>query len=233
MIEVRPFASLGHADHGWLQARHHFSFASYHDPARLHWGRLRVWNDDHIAAGSGFPPHPHQDMEIITYVRQGAISHRDHLGNRGRTVAGDVQVMSAGRGIEHAEYNFEDGPCELFQIWILPEQRGGEPSWGTRPFPRGERAGQFVTLASGFAGDSDALPIRTPARLLAATLPAGQTLEHPLADGQLAYLVASQGRYRINGIAVEARDGVAIKAEPHLLIEADSDSELVLVELTG
>ena len=141
MIEVRPFASLGHADHGWLNARHHFSFAEYHDPSRVHWGHLRVWNDDEIAAGTGFPPHPHSDMEIITYVREGAITHQDHLGNQGRTEAGDVQVMSAGRGIRHAEYNRERITTKIFQIWIIPEQRGGEPSWGSKPFPRANAPG--------------------------------------------------------------------------------------------
>src|SRR5271155_2356031 len=110
MIERRPFASLGHANHGWLNARHHFSFASYYDPARMEQGALRVWNDDEIAPQSGFPAHPHADMEIITYVRKGAITHQDSLGNRGRTEAGDVQVMSAGSGIAHSEYNLEDQP---------------------------------------------------------------------------------------------------------------------------
>src|SRR5690606_30525653 len=150
MIELRPYASLGGADHGWLDTRHHFSFADYHDPARTNWGQLGVWNDDEIAPKTGFPPHPHRDMEIITYVRQGAISHKDSLGNAGRTEAGDVQVMSAGTGIQHAEYNLEDETTTLFQIWIIPDRRGGEPSWGARPFPKDDRDGRFVPLASGF-----------------------------------------------------------------------------------
>ena len=108
MIDIRPFDSLGAADHGWLDARHHFSFASYYDPQRMGWGRIRVWNDDTIAAKSGFPPHPHDSMEIVTFVRTGAITHEDSLGNKGRTVAGDVQVMSAGTGIRHSEFNLED-----------------------------------------------------------------------------------------------------------------------------
>ncbi len=132
MIEKRPFASLGHADHGWLNAHHHFSFAEYHDPERMHWGAIRVWNDDIIASGGGFPPHGHRDMEIVTYVRTGVVSHRDSLGNEGRTEAGDVQVMSAGKGIVHSEFNHEDGDTSLFQIWILPEAAGGEPGWGMR-----------------------------------------------------------------------------------------------------
>jgi hypothetical protein len=155
-VERRPFDSLGHADHGWLNARHHFSFASYYDPARMGWGAIRVWNDDQIAANSGFPPHPHQDMEIITYVRSGAIAHQDSLGNKGRTEAGDVQVMSAGTGVRHAEYNLEPETTTIFQIWIEPSRKGGAPSWGAKPFPKGERSGQFVTLASGFEGDGDA-----------------------------------------------------------------------------
>jgi len=127
MIDIRPFDTLGHADHGWLDARHHFSFANYHDPERMGWGNIRVWNDDTIAAQSGFPPHPHRDMEIVTFVRSGAISHRDSLGNEGRTVAGDVQVMSAGTGITHAEYNLEEEQTTLFQIWIIPDRTGDKP----------------------------------------------------------------------------------------------------------
>jgi quercetin 2,3-dioxygenase len=149
MIELRPFATLGAANHGWLNAHHHFSFADYHEPERTNWGQLRVWNDDTIAANAGFPPHPHRDMEIITYVRKGAITHKDNLGNTGRTEAGDVQVMSAGSGVTHSEYNLEDQATEIFQIWVIPDQRGGKPSWGARPFPKGDRAGRFVTLASG------------------------------------------------------------------------------------
>src|SRR5687768_13535833 len=146
MIDIRPFASLGHADHGWLDARHHFSFADYYDPARMGWGRIRVWNDDRIAAKSGFPPHSHQDMEIITYVRTGAITHQDSLGNKGRTEAGDVQVMSAGSGVQHAEFNLEPETTTLFQIWIMPDGRGGKPSWGAQPFPKSERANTFAVL---------------------------------------------------------------------------------------
>ena len=173
MIEVRPFKGLGGADHGWLKAKHHFSFASYYDPKRMGWGALRVWNDDEIAPHTGFPPHPHANMEIITYVRDGAITHADSLGNEGRTEAGDVQVMSAGSGIHHAEYNREPGTTRIFQIWIVPERQGGRPSWGTRPFPKGDRAGRFVALASGLPGDEEALPIRTGARVVGATLRAG------------------------------------------------------------
>ena len=169
MIDIRPFATLGHANHGWLDARHHFSFANYHDPDRMGWGSIRVWNDDTIAGQSGFPPHPHRDMEIVTFVRTGAISHRDSLGNEGRTAAGDVQVMSAGTGITHAEMNLEDEDTTLFQIWILPDRRGEAPGWGQREFPKAGREGGFAILASGTPEEDDALPIRTDAKVVAAT----------------------------------------------------------------
>src|SRR3546814_390899 len=165
MIDIRKFDTLGHANHGWLDARHHFSFANYHDPDRMGWGALRVWNDDAIAAQSGFPPHPHRDMEIITYVRTGAISHRDSMGNAGRTAAGDVQVMSAGTGVTHSEFNLEDEETTLFQIWIMPDRDGGNPGWGARQFPQADRSGRFVTLASGIDGDEDAPPILANARV--------------------------------------------------------------------
>ena len=193
MIERRPFAALGAADHGWLKARHHFSFAEYHEPGRTNWGALRVWNDDEIAANSGFPPHPHANMEIITYVRKGAITHQDSLGNKGRTEAGDVQVMSAGTGIRHAEYNLEPETTTLFQIWILPTRSGGAPAWGARPFPKSDRSGRFVTLASGIANDNDALPIRADARVLGATLKAGESVEYDLGAARRGYLVPAVG----------------------------------------
>src|ERR1700710_1281557 len=174
MIELRPFEQLGGADHGWLKAKHHFSFGSHYDPNNMGHGSLRVWNDDIIAPKTGFPAHPHRDMEIITYVREGAITHQDNLGNKGRTEAGDVQVMSAGTGIRHAEYNLEGDTTRIFQIWIQPDTRGAPPAWGAKPFPKGERAGRFVPLASGIAGDeSEALPIRTNSRVLGAALKAG------------------------------------------------------------
>lgn len=235
MIELRSFASLGAADHGWLKARHHFSFAEYHDPARSHWGSIRVWNDDTIAARTGFPPHPHRDMEIITYVRKGAISHRDNLGNEGRTVAGDVQVMSAGTGIQHSEYNLEDEDTQIFQIWIIPNARGHAPSWGTRPFPKADRTGKFVPLASGLADDGDALPIHSDARVLGASVKAGDTVSYELARSRHAYIVPATGRIRIDtengdGVEAAARDGVAITDIEVIEITALEDSELVLVD---
>lgn len=230
MIDKRPFARLGGADHGWLKARHHFSFASYHDPDNMGWGPIRVWNDDEIAPNSGFPPHPHSDMEIVTYVRTGAITHQDSLGNQGRTEAGDVQVMSAGSGIRHAEYNMEPETTTLFQIWIEPSERGGKPSWGARPFPKGDRAGKFVTLASGLAGDDDALPIRTNGRVSGATLRAGETTEYVLGRDRHAYLVPAVGAVEVNGVRLNARDGAAVKDEEVLKVTALEDAEIVLVD---
>ena len=229
MIDRRPFEGLGHANHGWLNARHHFSFSSWHDPKRMGWGALRVWNDDEIAPKSGFPAHPHADMEIITYVRTGAITHKDSLGNEGRTGAGDVQVMSAGSGIRHAEFNLEDETTTLFQIWIESRERGGAPSWGAKAFPKGDRSGKFVVLASGFE-DDDALPIRTNGRVLGATLKAGEETTYQLGAGRHAYLVSARGEVEVNGVTLNARDGAAIKDEPMLTIRASADAELVLVD---
>lgn len=229
MIEHRPFDSLGSANHGWLDARHHFSFANYHDPARLHWGALRVWNDDTIAAQSGFPPHSHSDMEIVTYVRKGAITHRDNLCNEGRTEAGDVQVMSAGTGVEHSEYNREDADTQIFQIWIIPDKRGGEPHWGAAPFPKSDRAGKFVALASGMSGD-DALPIRANARIMGATVKAGTSVTYKTSSDRHIYLVPATGIIRIEEIEAKARDGVAITEREDIAITAIEDAEIVLVD---
>jgi redox-sensitive bicupin YhaK (pirin superfamily) len=230
MIERRPFDDLGHRNHGWLDSHFHFSFADWHDPARMGWGALRVWNDDQIAPQSGFPPHPHADMEIITYVRSGAITHQDSMGNKGRTEAGDVQVMSAGTGVRHAEYNLEGDDTTLFQLWIQPDSRGGQPTWGAKPFPRDDRSGRFVVLASGQPGDEGALPIRARARVLGATVKAGEEIEYALDPKRHAYLVPSQGDVEVNGERINARDGAAITGEDNLKIRALSDAEIVLVD---
>jgi redox-sensitive bicupin YhaK (pirin superfamily) len=169
-------------------------------------------------------------MEIITYVRKGAITHRDSLGNEGRTGAGDVQVMSAGTGIQHAEYNLEDEETTLFQIWILPDRRGGEPSWGARPFPKDDRAGRFLTLASGVVGDEDALPIRSNARVVGATIKAGDSVTYPLTTDRHAYLVPATGRIRVNDVEANARDGVAVTGLESIIVTALEDSEIVLVD---
>jgi redox-sensitive bicupin YhaK (pirin superfamily) len=230
MIELRPFSRLGSADHGWLKAKHHFSFGSHYDPGNMGHGALRVWNDDEIAPGTGFPAHPHANMEIITYVREGAITHQDSMGNKGRTEAGDVQVMSAGSGLRHSEYNLEPKPTRIFQIWIEPTTRGGQPTWGAKPFPKADRSGRFATIASGDPDDAEALPIRADARVLATTLKAGESAAYSAATGRHLYLVPAIGAVEINGVRVNARDGAAIRDEAELTITALEDSELVLVD---
>jgi quercetin 2,3-dioxygenase len=228
MIEIRPFASLGSADHGWLDAHHHFSFANYYDPGRMGWGAIRVWNDDRIAPKSGFPPHPHRDMEIITYVRTGAITHQDSMGNKGRTGAGDVQVMSAGTGVTHSEYNLEEEETTLFQIWVETDRVGADPAWGAMPFPKESREGKFQLLASGNADDG-ALTINSDAKVFGATVPAGESITFETGPARHVYLVPS-GKVRVNGHEANARDGIAVVGEELLTIEADEDAELVLVE---
>lgn len=232
MIERRGFDTLGRFRLDWLDARYHFSFGQYHDPARVHWGPLRVWNDDEAQPHSGFDMHPHRDMEIITYVRKGAVTHHDHLGNTGRTEAGDVQVMSAGTGIAHAEFNREDEATELFQIWILPNRRGVSPRWETRRFPKENKAGKLTVLASGREADRDsgALYIHQDAALLAGTLPAGARVTHELGD-RLAYLVPARGRVKVNGVEIGTRDGAAIRDEAVLVIEVLEETELLLADL--
>jgi quercetin 2,3-dioxygenase len=232
MIQVRPFKGLGTFRNEWLNARHHFSFCQYHDPERMGLGRLRVWNDDEVAPGAGFDPHPHREMEIVTYIREGAITHRDNLGNEGRTEAGDVQVMHAGTGIVHAEYNREDTPTRLFQIWILPDRHGVAPGWGTRQFPR---AGGLTVLASGREQDagSGALPLHADAAVLAGTLRAGETARVAVAPGRDVYLVPASGSVTVGGVAVGTRDGAAITGETELAITATADAELVLVEVAA
>ncbi|TWB46051.1 pirin family protein [Nitrospirillum pindoramense] len=230
MIERRPFAKLGGANHGWLKAKHHFSFASYYDPSNMGWGALRVWNDDEIAPKSGFPPHPHADMEIITYVRDGAITHQDSVGNEGRTEAGDVQVMSAGSGIRHAEYNLENETTRIFQIWIQPETRGGTPSWGAKPFPKADRSGRFVTLASGYAEDEGALPIRAKARVMGATVKAGERISLTVDPARHVYLVPAKGVVEVDGVRIEARDGAAVTDQATIEVVGVEDAEVVLVD---
>lgn len=230
MLTHRRWKSLDGAARGWLRAKHHFVVSTDGNHAHAALGPLIVWNDDEIAVGSGFPLHGHRDMEIITYVRQGLLGHRDTLGSEGTIHAGDVQVMSAGTGIRHAEFNKGEVPLKLYQIWLLPREGGGEPAWDTRPFPRGDRSGRFVTLASGFARDEGALPIRADARVLGAMLKAGDSVRHDLGPARRAYLVVASGRIEVNGEPVGPLDGVAITQVGAAQISALEDSELVMVD---
>lgn len=231
MLTRIPYTSLGHANHGWLDARHHFSFASYHDRNRMGFGALRVVNDDRIAAGAGFGAHPHDNMEIITYVRSGAITHQDNLGNEGRTGAGDVQVMSAGTGVVHAEFNREDEETMLYQIWIYPRERGVTPRWETRQFPKEPVTDALAVLASGYAEHtgSEALMIHQDAAIYGGRLTAGTCITHPVK--QQAYVLVSEGSVTINGETLSKGDGATVVGETSLTIDADSDSELLVIDV--
>ena len=231
MIDVRPFATLGRFRNDWLNARHHFSFGNYHDPSRMGFGRLRVWNDDEIAPGTGFDPHSHRDMEIITYVREGTITHGDSLGNEGRTVAGDIQVMHAGTGIIHSEWNREAIPTRLFQIWILPDRPGAAPGWSTRTFPKGGEG--LRLLAADHNPPEGALPLHADASLHAGTLRAGESATHLLTPGRAAYLVPATGAVTVNNVRVGTRDGAAISGEAEVTVTAEQDAEVVLVEVAN
>jgi redox-sensitive bicupin YhaK (pirin superfamily) len=210
MLTHRRWESLDRADLGWLRAKHHFVVSADGNPAHAALGPLIVWNDDEIAVGGGFPMHGHRDMEIITYVRQGLLGHRDTLGSEGAIHAGDVQVMSAGTGIRHAEFNRGEVPLKLF--------------------PKSDRSGCFVVLASGFDGDEGALPIRADARVLGAMLKAGESVRHELSPARRAYLVVASGRIEVNGEPVGPLDGVAITKVAAAQISALEDSELVMVD---
>lgn len=232
MIDIRSFDTLGAANFGWLDAKHHFSFGHYHDPKRMGLGPLRVWNDDTISPKTGFDPHPHRDMEIITYVRKGAITHQDRLGNEGRTVAGDVQVMHAGTGIVHAEYNMEDADTQIFQIWIHPDRAGHTPGWGTRSFPD-KSTGSFTALASGRPEDEagNALPIHQNAAVLGAKLKSGEEATYSFAPGRQAYLVSTDAPVEINGTFAEARDGIVVTDEEKITVQALGDTDIVMVDV--
>ena len=233
MIEHRPFSTLGGGDLSWLRAKHHFYVGGNSNTAHRALGDLYVWNDDDIAPGAGFPAHGHRDVEIITYVREGYVAHKDSLGNEGRTDAGDVQVMSAGSGISHDERGSPHERTKIFQIWLKPRAPGGEPRWGTKPFPKHDRAGRFVVLASGYEKDAEALLIRSNARVLGATLETGHSLNYDLSQGQKAYLVPTVGSVKINETVIGPGDGAAIQNEERLQITALSDTELVMVHVAA
>jgi redox-sensitive bicupin YhaK (pirin superfamily) len=230
MTEHRKLSDIGGSDHGWLKAKHHFTIGPYGNPEHAALGNLYVLNDDEIAPGTGFPLHPHANVEIITYAREGAVTHRDSLGNEGRTSAGDVQVMSAGTGIRQSEENAEPAAAKVFQIWLHPRSAGGVPRWGNRPFPKSDRAGRLVVLASGFESDSEALPIRADARVIGATLKADQRLSYSLGEGRMAYLVPARGEVVVNGVQIRAREGAAIRQDRVLDIESQTDSEILLID---
>src|SRR5258706_5014339 len=228
MLQLRSKETLDHGDRGWLKARHHFLVASVGNPENGERGVLVVWNDNEIAPGTGFGRHSHADMEIVTYVRQGAVTHEDSAGNVGRTVAGDVQVMSAGTGISHSEHNRGEDALKLFQIWLLPRQRGGTPRWDSRKFPKADRAGRLIELASGDPKNADTLLIRADARVLGAKLLAGTTLTHAPARFRHAYLTPAQAVILVNGQRVAVGDGIVAIDESELTITAEEDADVIL-----
>jgi quercetin 2,3-dioxygenase len=231
MIERKPFGELPSEDLGWLKVRRHFFADAQNDPSRSGWGCMRVWSDEEIAPNAGFAPQAHANIEIVTYVREGAVTHRDSLGKLGRIEAGNVQVVSAGAGIRHAEYNLEQAPAEIFQMWMTPASPGGSPAWGVQPCPIAERAGCFVAIASGFESDHDALPIRACARVLNAKLKVGETIEYAFGEPRLAYLVPASGAVHVNGVRIHARAGAAIKDVAVITITTIDDADVIMVDV--
>ena len=228
MLYLRSFGDISGLDAGWLQAKHHFAIGPYGNPAHKAVGNLIVLNDDEIAPHTGFGLHHHENVEIVSYLREGTVTHRDDQGNIGKTHAGDVQVMSAGTGIRHSEENEEDVPIRLFQIWLKPSAAGGIPRWGNKPFPKADRAGAFVPLASGRNAEG-ALPIRTDAEVYGALLQAGARTSFSFRKGDAGYLVPATGEVEVGMVQVGACEGLVIENEKMVAINALRDSELILV----
>lgn len=231
MIKVITSGERHHADMGWLSTYWHFSFAEYYDPANMNWGALRVFNDDVIRPGRGFGAHPHRDMEIVTYVLEGELEHRDNRGNTGVVHPGEVQVMSAGTGIFHSEYNHaKDRPVHLLQIWILPRTKGRQPRWEQRRFAAAERRGILLPVVS--AGDlPGTLAIDQDAAIYVSALPAGQGVLHRSRPGRKAYLFVIGGALTVNGTPLGPGDQARIADEPELGLAATQDAELILLDL--
>ena len=233
MIRVFPKDALGGFKNDWLNSKFHFSFADYYDEARMNFGPLRVINDDLIKAGSGFDLHPHRDMEIITYVRTGAVHHRDTLGHKGKTGAGDVQVMSAGTGIAHAEHADPADDTTLFQIWITPKSRGIKPRWEQAEFPKAPVQGALKLLVSGREGEAKdgVLAIHQDAALYGGRMDQGTTLSHNVRGPTGAYVVISAGEVELNGMPMKMGDGAEVTGEDMLQIRSLTDAELLVIEV--
>lgn len=230
MYSLRPKSSLGGQDHGWLQTHHHFSFANYTDSARMGWGILRVINDDTIAPGTGFAAHAHSNMEIITYVRAGTISHRDNMGNSGRTEAGHVQVMTAGTGVVHEEYNHETVTTQIFQIWLQPNAFGLKPRWSVGLFATASNAVGLTHLASGRTPTPGAMDLNADADIYSGHLACGTQITYVPQPGRMIYIVLADGLCAVHGTQMKPGDGMAIKDEAHVDIEATGDCSLLLVD---
>ncbi len=231
MIHIRKGADRGHADHGWLDTYHTFSFADYHDPKQMGFRSLRVINEDRVQPGQGFGTHGHRDMEIVTFVLAGELEHKDSLGNGSIIRPGELQRMTAGTGVRHSEFNpSESEPVHLYQIWLLPERAGLPPSYEQRTFSDEEKRGRFRLVASP-AGTDGSLTIQQDARLYLASLAAGQTISHDIGAGRGAWLQVLKGEVSLRGEKLAAGDGVAITEESALAVQAAAPAELLLFDL--
>ena len=231
MISIRRSSERGHVDHGWLLARHTFSFASYRDRAHMGFRVLRVLNEDTIRPGQGFGKHGHEDMEIVTWVLEGALRHEDSMGQKSVLEPGDVQVMSAGTGVTHSEFNHsDDEPLRLFQLWILPDRSGHEPAYGERSYPAQERRDRLCVIATGDR-DRDALPIHQDAHAYASLLGTGHEVEHELGAGRGAWIQVASGAVEVEGATLGSGDGAAVEEVRRLRIRATEDAELLLLDL--
>ena len=231
MIQVIPGKDRFFADHGWLKTYHHFSFADYYDPQNLHWGALRVFNDDVVEAGQGFGLHPHKDMEIVTVVLEGALEHKDTLGNTGVVRPGEVQVMSAGRGIAHSEFNHsKKEPLHLLQLWIFPRTKGLKPRWEQREFLPEERAGKLLPVVSS-GNLTGSLTIDQDAAVYLSSLHSGQQVTHATGPKRKAYAFVTQGEVSLNGQKLAAGDQARIADESALTFSASKDADLILLDL--
>ena len=231
MITLRRAEDRGHANHGWLDTYHTFSFAAYHDPAHVHFRALRVMNEDVVAPGQGFGTHPHDNMEIVTCVLEGALEHRDSMGNGEVLRPGEFQRMSAGTGITHSEFNpSADEPVHLYQIWLFPERKGIEPSYEQKSFPEEERHNKLRLVASRDAAEGSLL-IHTAARIYLSSIDAGREVEYELEPGRHAWLQVLRGSITLNGLELKASDGAAVSDEEALDIAASTDAEILLFDL--
>lgn len=231
MITVRRAGDRGHADHGWLDTWHTFSFASYRDPRHTHFRALRVMNEDFVAPGQGFGTHPHDNMEIVTYVLEGALEHKDSMGNGEVLRPGEFQRMSAGTGITHSEFNpSENEPVHLYQIWLFPDRKGIEPSYEQKRFPEEERHNRLRLVASSDAADGSLL-IHQDARVYLATIDNGTSVSQSLGEGRHAWLQVLRGSVDLNGNALQTSDGAAVSDEQNLTIRALDNAEILLFGL--
>jgi len=231
MMQLRRSHERGHFDHGWLDTFHTFSFADYHDPRHVHFRTLRVINEDRVAPGGGFPTHPHRDMEIVTYVLEGALQHRDSMGNGSVIRPGDVQRMSAGSGVTHSEFNASASePVHLLQIWMLPERKGLTPSYEQKTFPESERRGTLRLVASP-DGRAGSLKIHQNNELYAGLFGKGEAARHELKPDRYAWLQVARGSLELNGTKLQAGDGAALAEEPVIELAGADDAEVLLFDL--